>query len=305
MSYRTDDTLTFRWLYHSPIVTISDYRCCAHRGGPAAEEYSEENNIVLMRHGTFCKHFGRRSVTADLNQAVYFSKGSTYRVSHPSEAGDCGTVFTLSSDILNDIIREAYPSIGGRIEKPFPFVTGPCPPHAFWRHMELVRGMDVFGTDQIDPLWADEEILRLVAGLIEAAFARHVPPRKSRRAGTEAEHAEITEVAKAYLASRTGERITLHGTARSVHTSPFHFARIFHERTGMTVHRYLTRLRLRASLDRLADADDLAGLALDLGFFSHSHFCGAFRHEFGCTPSSARRTANRGTLREMSKKLEV
>jgi len=33
-----------------------------------------------MRRGAFAKHFGRRKVTADVNQTVFFSKNSVYRV---------------------------------------------------------------------------------------------------------------------------------------------------------------------------------------------------------------------------------
>jgi AraC-like DNA-binding protein len=77
--------------------------------------------------------------------------------------------------------------------------------------------------------------------------------------------------------------------ARAVHASPFHLARIFQQRTGVPVHRYLTQLRLRAALERLADgADDLTALALELGFSSHSHFTDSFRREFGCAPSTVR-----------------
>jgi len=81
---------------------------------------------------------------------------------------------------------------------------------------------------------------------------------------------------------------------------------LFRQRTGVSIHRYLTRLRLRASLERLADgASDLTTLALDLGFSSHSHFSGAFRAEFGQTPSEVRRTSGPRALRRMGKNLEV
>jgi AraC-like DNA-binding protein len=74
----------------------------------------------------------------------------------------------------------------------------------------------------------------------------------------------------------------------------------------MPIHRYLTLLRLRASLDRLAEgASNLTALALEFGFSSHSHFADAFRREFGRTPSDVRRNAGRRTLREMSKNLIV
>ena len=100
--------------------------------------------------------------------------------------------------------------------------------------------------------------------------------------------------------------MTLDKVARVVHTSPFHFTRIFQQRVGVPVHRYLTQLRLRAALERLAEGeDDLTHLALDLGFSSHSHFAESFRKEFGKTPSEVRRSASRRTLREMSKNLKA
>ncbi|PYV34292.1 MAG: hypothetical protein DMG09_21190, partial [Acidobacteria bacterium] len=175
-----------------------------------------------------------------------------------------------------------------------------------WRHRELVQRLEAAESDPLEPLWADVTALQLVADVLEAAFARQGLPRKRRRNGTDADHAVRAEAAKTYLASRLCERITLDDVARAVYASPFHLARVFQQRTGVPVHRYLTRLRLRASLERLADGvNDLTALALELGFSSHSHFADTFRREFGRTPSEVRRDANRRTLREMSKNLEV
>lgn len=303
--HEPEPLLTFRSLYASPLIRVRDYRCRACRGGPAAEEHSGSNDIVLMRHGAFGKHFGRRSVTADVNQAVFFSRGSTYRVSHPADCGDCGTTFAVSPRVLNDIIRELDPSIDDHPDRPFPFVVGPCDSAVFWRHREWVQRLEAAESDPLEPLWADATALQLIADVLEAAFARHGLPRKRRRNGTEADHADRVEAAKTYLAGRLGERITLDEVARAVHTSPFHLARVFGQRTGVPIHRYLTRLRLRASLERLAEGtNDLTALALELGFSSHSHFADAFRREFGRTASDVRRGARR-TLREMSKNLEV
>ncbi len=306
MSLHLENPLTFRSLYDSPIVRVRDYCCSAGRGGPAAEEHSGSNDIVLMRRGAFCKHFGRRSVTADVNQTVFFSKGSTYRVSHPADCGDRGTVFTPSLCVLNDIVRELDPSVDEDPEQPFPFITGPCDAGIYWRHHELMRRLDAGNAYLLEPLWADVTSLQLVADILESAFARHNQSHKPRRNGTVADHAERSEAAKTYLASRLSERITLDEVASAVHASPFHFARFFHRQTGVPVHRYLTRLRLRASLERLADgANDLTRLALELGFSSHSHFTDAFRNEFGLTPSDVRRDASLRKLREMSKNMEV
>jgi len=301
-----EEILTYRALYQSAVVGLSDYRCCAARGGPADEEHSTANHVVLMRHGAFCKHFGRRSAAADVNQAVFFSKGSTYRVSHPAECGDRGTVFAPAPHVLDDIVRPFDPSIDEAPGRPFPFVTGPCEPDVFWRHRQLIRRLEEAPSAPVDSLWADVTILQLLADVLEAAFVRQDVPRKRHRNGTEADHTERAEAAKAHLAAHLGESVTLDDVARAVHASPFHLARVFRQRTGIPLHRYLTRLRLRASLERLADGEsDLAGLALQFGFSSHSHFTGAFRTEFGRTPSEVRREAGPRALRQMSKNLEV
>jgi AraC-like DNA-binding protein len=59
----------------------------------------------------------------------------------------------------------------------------------------------------------------------------------------------------------------------------------------VSLHQYLTQLRLARALVELPHAGDLTSLALDLGFSSHSHFTFAFRRAFGCTPSQFREAA--------------
>jgi len=132
-----------------------------------------------------------------------------------------------------------------------------------------------------------------VADVLESAFVQRGVARKPKREGTDADHAERTEAVKTYLAARMSERVTLDDVARAVHVSPFHLARIFQQQTGVPVHRYLTQLRLRASLERLADGD-LTAVALELGFSSHSHFTDAFRREFGHSPSEMRKILEAG-----------
>jgi len=284
-----DKEIVFRPLHESPIVSVHDYCCHIARSGPGDEEESGVNNIVLMRHGAFSRHFGRRAVTADVNQAVFFSRDSTYRVSHPADCGDRGTVFTVSPRVLGDIVRELDPSIDDHPDQPFLFVTGPCDSSVFWRHRELVQRLETAESEPLEPLWADVTALQLVADVLESAFVHRGVARKPKKVGTDADHGERTEAAKTYLAARINERITLDDVARAVHASPFHLARIFQQQTGVPVHRYLTQLRLRASLERLADgASDITEIALELGFSSHSHFTDAFRREFGQPPSRHR-----------------
>jgi len=100
------------------------------------------------------------------------------------------------------------------------------------------------------------------------------------------------------------ENVSLDDVAAAVNASPFNFARIFQQQTGLPIHRYLTILRLRAALERIADPHvDITEIALDLGFSSHSHFTDVFRREFGETPSAIRQRQTKNAIREISKNL--
>jgi AraC family transcriptional regulator len=126
-----------------------------------------------------------------------------------------------------------------------------------------------------DQLEAEEHALHLLAELAGA------PPL---RAGPRVH--EVREL----MAVRPGHRWTLTEIGRAVHTSPYHLARQFRAATGETIARHLLGLRLALALDRLQEGeDDLARLATDLGFASHSHFSERFRHIYGSTPSEVRK----------------
>lgn len=297
---------SYRTLHESWVVSVRDYTCRASRGAAQEEEHSGGDAVVLVRRGAFSRHFGRRTATADVNQAAFFSRGSTYRVSHSADCGDRGTIFQVSPRVLRDFVRELDPAAADAEAPSLPFATGPCETGVFWRHRELILRLERADEAPPDPLWADVTSLQLVADVLEAAFSRRGSSARRRRAGTDLDHAERVEATKTYLAGRMTERLTLGEVADAVAVSPFHLARLFRQRTGVPIHRYLTRLRLRASLEPLAEgASDLTEVALGLGFASHSHFADAFRREFGCAPSHVRRRATGKRLAETSKDPEA
>jgi AraC-like DNA-binding protein len=287
-SMPSPELLTFKTLYDSPMISVRDYICRDLTHDHSPEEESEVDGIVLMRHGAFARHFGKKTATADVNRSTFFAKDSVYTVSHPGDCGDRGTSFVVADSILVDIIRELDPSIDEHPDQKFPFTDGPVDAELFMRHRDFVRRLEQSEVSPLEPLWADITGLQLIADVIEAAYA-HSGAKPRKRPATLEDHAERTEAAKAYLANRIGENVTLDEVASAVACSPFNFARIFQQQTGLPLHRYLTRLRLRAALERLPDAPDITSLALELGFSSHSHFTEVFRREFGKTPSEFRR----------------
>jgi AraC-like DNA-binding protein len=81
--------------------------------------------------------------------------------------------------------------------------------------------------------------------------------------------------------------MSLGSIAQAIGCTPFALSRVFHDVTGMTLHRYRAALRLRASLELVEAGQPLTAIALELGYSSHSHFTEAFRSDFGVPPSQA------------------
>ena len=111
---------------------------------------------------------------------------------------------------------------------------------------------------------------------------------------------------KLVLARHWRDPLSLDEIARMVHCSPFHLARVFRRETGLPIHQYRNQLRLRGALERMTDPRaDLSGIALDVGFSSHSHLTSAFRAAFGVSPSQFRSTVPPRKLAQMSRNLKA
>jgi AraC family transcriptional regulator len=77
-----------------------------------------------------------------------------------------------------------------------------------------------------------------------------------------------------------------------VHLSPFHLARLFKQRLGVSPHRYLVQVRVdnaRWLLSAGSGARSLAEIASAVGFADQSHLTRHFKRVTGMTPSQMRR----------------
>ena len=71
-----------------------------------------------------------------------------------------------------------------------------------------------------------------------------------------------------------------------VHMSPYHFARLFKQSTGVSPHRFLVRRRIEQARALLAaETLSIAEIARSVGFRTPSHFTTTFRRVTGITPS--------------------
>jgi len=115
---------------------------------------------------------------------------------------------------------------------------------------------------------------------------------------------ELVHRAKEYLAGyllQSPQQPTrLSQTARALGTSPSSLASAFRTIERVSFYRYSLNLRLARAAALLPSSDDLARLALDLGFASHSHFSTAFHRWAGRTPSAFRAEATAEATAEES-----
>ena len=109
------------------------------------------------------------------------------------------------------------------------------------------------------------------------------------------------ERVKEAVGGAPADKWTVARLAKVASLSPFHLCHVFREMVGTSIYDYVLDERLAHSLAVLDGGDDLATVALDAGFASHSHFAARFRGFFGITPTAVRRTATAGHIAQLRK----
>src|SRR3954447_6786721 len=228
--------------------------------------YEPCHQIVVPYHGLFAYHVGSKHWLIDTNGLLLISPGWEFRDEHPVDGlGHGALLITPPREVLHEICRTS-----AGVELVFRSATRAAGA-GLGLLVNVLRNHGAAG----DPLQRDE----LVISVIEQALAS--PPSKTRPGSA-------VRRAKELLHSRSGERLTLGEIAAEVGGSPVYLTQEFTRAEGIPLYRYQRRLRLGRALAELPDCDSITGLALDLGFCSHSHFTSAFRSNFGLTPSEYR-----------------
>lgn len=127
-------------------------------------------------------------------------------------------------------------------------------------------------------LFAESLSLALVTYAVE-----RVPPSKLRVRGGLSE--EQCRRIRGYIRDRLHQDLSLVELSSLVGLRPRQFSTLFRRAFGTTAHRYIIAQRVAEAARMLGSGDDnLAGIALRIGFCSQSHFTAAFRQAFGVTP---------------------
>jgi AraC-like DNA-binding protein len=87
-----------------------------------------------------------------------------------------------------------------------------------------------------------------------------------------------------YLQTHFGEPVSVGEVAAVAGLNEYHFMRMFRASIGLSVHRYLTQIRLNRAKALLSVGVGSAEVAVDVGLFDQSHLIRHFRQHYGTTP---------------------
>lgn len=265
-----------------PVGLVENLRHDRARYDRSPEDYCDVFQVCLPYRGIFVWHVGREDVVGDSNQVIFVRPGESYRMSSPAPGGYAELVITPQREVL----REIGHTNGGDLAE-----------HPLFRRRRWVAsaGLQDFrarflhwasASNGAEDLAAEE----LVLGLLRVALQTGGFRQTAVATTTD----RLIRRTKEFLEAELSNRVLLADVGRAVGASPAYLTDLFRRVEGISLHQYLTRLRLARALVDLPHAGDLTTLALDVGFASHSHFSAAFRRMFGCTPSEFRHTTRKG-----------
>ena len=275
-------------LFECPDLYLAELRCLPDDPTWGEDAIVTHPIVALPCGPTWVVRHGTERHLVNTNHVVVHQAGDEYRRERFDGRGYRCLFMFPSPSLVREIAGEFDPAAAGSEPYRIPLGVTSLDPAGFSLSRRLARYLSQ--EEAPDRIRAVDALHRILRAVVAAAYReRELNLRRNPRSVTRRAHAAITEDTKEALTSRFAEPLTVEDLARSVHVSPYHLTRVFRGQTGFGLHQYLDQLRLRAALERIRDGhDDLATLAAELGFSSHSHFSANFRRAFGDPPSIAR-----------------
>lgn len=237
--------------------------------------------LVFPRTAVEIAQEGARPVVADRNVVMFYNHLQAYERRAISPRGDHSDWLAYPPDVVASAAASYAPAGGVAAERPLEHVCGPVDAGVYLlqRKLHLHAGR----ASQPDLFVLEDAALEVLDRVLAAAYRDKpgaVPGKRLR---------EQVEAVRRRLARDYREAPGLVELAAAVGLSSFHLSRSFKRLTGLSLRAYRDELRLRAALEALAGGcDNLAALACDLGYASHSHFTQAFHARFGLPPSTCK-----------------
>lgn len=277
-----------RTIFKSPSVDVKALRCTSPEDGVGFEEEYEASRISIVRSGVFVRIVRGAMLVADGTQVLFVNQGDVHRFVHPIDGGDTCTVLEPSQATLDEM---KWP-FGGPAR--FPIDQSPVPARITRRHYRLLERLQC--RHRVGDPAAEELVLELCIELVSLAYRGRPVGSVRSSAFVERKRLQIVEQVKLALNARLEHPPMLKELAKTANCSPFHLSRVFRTYAGISMRAYMARLKAVEAARRLLDgATDFTALALELGYYDHSHFTNAFAAAWGLPPSKFRARWHRQT----------
>jgi len=99
-----------------------------------------------------------------------------------------------------------------------------------------------------------------------------------------------------FVRANYGERISIASLGARVGRNAAYVATLFRRQTGLTIHRYLTRVRMRRAAMMLRRAEKVEAVMLLVGYRSKKNFYRQFQLAYGVTPGQYKASRARGQV---------
>ena len=273
-----------RVVFESSLVRIGAFRC--HPEHPSFQDTGPAQNycFVFPRTAVEIQHEHEPAFVANPNVVTFYNAGQIYWRNPISPEGDLCDWFGVEAGLVRDALRGLDSSVDDRPERLFQFSRGWSDAQCYLLQRRLFSW--VTSGRVVDPLAVDETVIELLDRVLRCTCRKRLPPDPSEIGRSQRHTVHDIET---LLSQTLEDRLTLRGIAQEVGFSAYHVCRLFRRVTGIKLHQYRLRLRIREALtDVLESGRSLTEIAFDAGFSSHSHFTDMFRHEFNATPSCVR-----------------
>lgn len=274
-------------LLRTPSLELARFRC-----PPSVPLWQTENTIGPLAHVVFPERPvaitrpGTGPQLGDRNWALLYRPEQRYLRRLVDPEGDDCTYLALSTGVHDEMLAAT-----GHAQESFDAGRVLVDDRTWLDYQQCLAIVGHPGAEP-DELAVESRLFSVLTALLQDPGGGEpdgaaVLPRNLRSRGRT--YRRVHE-ACTLLATHLDERLTISAVADSVGLSAYHFCRQFRAVTGLTVHAYRERLRLRQAFSTCATTpgSKLSDVAIASGYASHSHMSTRFRETLRMTPSDVR-----------------
>ena len=246
-----------------------------------------DRRLLYVVSGSFAFVYGDRRTTVPSGSVLYFPPGVRYRFIVPEKP----EVLIFNFD-FTDSYRDLTEPLHVLPENEFRddmILKEPHPAELMTDNgMLLLRGMGRIEND-LSLIAREMEERKIYFRETMSAVMSHVICETARAALSDG-NTDIVGKTIDFIRGNFARPITNRDIAASVNYHEFYVNKLIKRQTGMTLHRYLTAIRVQEAKRLLTSTPDtVSKIASSCGFTSDAYFISAFGREVGVTPSEYRR----------------